>query len=513
MSSDLKNKLDQEPLEFNTSAAWEQLSPKLDSSKRKRRGLTWWWVGGSAGVLFVVLTALYFNAENISEITQTTAVELRQEPSSSSSSSSSDIKNDVQKEFGNSDIDINGKASTAGHELVSDLTVAAIVEGPVEVGDLSSNEVSSLSQGRRVVSASGISSREISTDQREESTSLLAEGQGRESFLQEKSGDPLTEEENQLRSTLVVESQRGQESLVLGGFRGERLGNVAPSAYERREPAVGLNADVLSELDLLGLPLFDLKKDYALGPIPDILTGASMSDDKLPIKPYWQVAALAGVGYERVRSNDFEFLERTALEVRNLQLNVTRSFSKHFAVSAHAQIGQRSELYRTDFTIPFEETIYNPVSRVVGGERFGDSVVVISERRVQSDRYAKFTRLNVGAVAEYLIPTRACDFAIFGGVNYALLQRWSGSRRIQIDPNQSIRDDTVGPYNLDKKYSNQVSYVLGARVSKPIGSQLHLLFDSRVQLLAQYRLSSDSAFNLIEHGNSISVNLGLGWRF
>ena len=235
------------------------------------------------------------------------------------------------------------------------------------------------------------------------------------------------------------------------------------------------------------------------------------------------MGVLAGMGYEQLRPNDrvSEVSGRTTLETRSLQFAIRRSLSKRFAISTNVQIMQRHELYRTDLTERFFETVYNSTALVVGGERFGDSVLVVPRQRIQSDRYATFTRTNIGIVGEYLFSTRFCEYAMYGGLNIAVSQKWNGSRMVQRElPGFSIWEgvnpiieDRRGPYNSIGTVSGLFSYVLGARASKPIGGQFRILLDGRLVLDSDYSIESAYREIFTETGNSVSLSLGLGWRF
>lgn len=315
----------------------------------------------------------------------------------------------------------------------------------------------------------------------------------------------------QIKTTSSVIGIDGDNPITLGAA--PQSGPVKNSA----SPSIQSNIDEIDSWQTLAsselLP-FAIATDAQLGPVPSF-SKSGIPYGKFTTKPYWQIGLLAGAGKDWLSPNDEEqnVSGRTFLETRNLQLGLTRSFNKRLAVTAHAHLSQRHERYRTDFTEQFQETVYNPAALVAGGERFGDSVSVRSSQRMKSDRYATLTRLNLGAVVEYLIPTRFCDYAVFGGINYALIQRWSGSRKVQPEEFSPILEDTQGPYTFENALDRRVSYVIGTRVSKPLGNQLQLLLDTRIVLNSRY--SIESAFNkrFSETGHSASLSVGLGWRF
>ncbi len=498
MSDNLKNKLDQEQLEFDTSAAWEQLAPKLDSNKRKRRGFIWWWVGGSASVAFLVFAMLYLLPQDSSTeppavFAEANQVEASKIELSSETVESAPLSISEEKSAGvySSDalFDVSSRGSSEESPVIN-LTSKVLNEGDDNLLSTSLNN----------------------------SHKIVAYDSGSIQFLQEN----ITTENASTPYSIFHQDN----SLGVGGGEDSELTPSRSKAdldqSRSNQTSDGLtSADIVasSKLPYLNLLPFELEGSEQLGRLPE-MPMSRIPYGKLTTKPYWQVGILGGVGKEILSStnDNFRINGRTILETRSMQLDVKRSFSKRFAVTAHAHILQRQELYRTDLTELYSETVYNPVALVAGGERFGDSVSVLSTNRVRSDRYATLTRLNVGAVGEYLVPTRSCDYGVYAGVNFALVQRWNGSRMVQRVPidrpapeeMNPIIEDTEGPYS---SLNNRLSFIIGTRVSKPLGRQLNLLFDGRAVLNSHYAIESPFDELFTETGHTFTVSLGLGWRF
>lgn len=498
MSDDLKNKLDQAPLEFDTALAWEQLSPKLESAKRRRRGFIWWWMGGAAGLALMLLATLYFYQTTTGEVEHPAQPIVRQKPLSPAATRSAEDR----ELDGLSDAETLAQASKTAEKTGISLADAGISDERTDSRNASRLNAPARRKASQTVGLKNANA--VANDQ-----PLLNESETLNS--QARSVSPVnTVREVPISDVLVPESSTISEAdTALGDVIDA---NTDAATLLLSDLLVSPHFDGLTALDVLEITRLPLSEGE-LKALPALVKSDIQSSGPQK-KPYWQIGVLAGAGYEFLRTIEASdsIKGRKLLELRSLRASVTRSFNDRVAITINGQFLQRHELYRTDFTNQYPEVVYNPASLVAGNTAFGDSVTVLSERRLMSDRYARFTRLNVGAMLEYLVPTQVFDFAVYGGVNYTLQQQWKGSRMVQVEAFSPIVEDTRGPYFIEGGLRNRLSYTLGTRVSKPLGTNVRLLFDARAVLLARYNI--ESAFRELhtESGSSLLFNLGLAWR-
>jgi len=83
---------------------------------------------------------------------------------------------------------------------------------------------------------------------------------------------------------------------------------------------------------------------------------------------------------------------------------------------------------------------------------------------------------------------------------------------VQPEDFSAIVEDQNGPYSRGTKVGDMLSYVVGVRLSKPLGTNLHLLLDSRAVLNSMNNIESSYGELGSESFSIYTGSLGLGWR-
>jgi len=501
MSNELKNKLDQEPLEFDTSMAWEQLSPKLESSKRKRRGLIWWWISGGLGLVVLAAIALFlFNQTPL-------PIESKQAQVKTANEAFPSLENTVEQRT-----DATGTREVIGEIQNADKLVAASLgDGTVASIQGQAKRRGDLSQQSKT---SGLGTIKVS-EKVEDGLAKQVGKVNRDAVIGYSDASFDSDGLYHAKSELFVDSAREARQPTTAIIDEGELESAPGLLFENSSNTnVNLAVQEMSPIPFLGLAVILSEEDLQLGPLPEV--GPIVKHEvNIPTPQFWQIGLVAGVGKDFIssKSGSSPIRGRTTLETRSLQLSVTRAITNRLAISAHAHLLQRHELYQNRLFTQFNENVFNPEVLLVGGERYGDSVTVVSELLTESTRYATLTRLNIGATLEYLLPTQFCEFAFYGGANLRVIQHWKGSRFVQPEDFSAIVEDQNGPYSRGTKVGDMLSYVVGVRLSKPLGTNLHLLLDSRAVLNSMNNIESSYGELGSESFSIYTGSLGLGWRF
>jgi len=209
---------------------------------------------------------------------------------------------------------------------------------------------------------------------------------------------------------------------------------------------------------------------------------------KMRTKPYWLWYAAGGIGYEVLDAQSVSveesFQNRTPLLRSSFTGGVMKAIGERFGASFNIDYGRRHDR----FSIP-------------GQTATGSSVETSS---------AYFSDLNVLASINYLVPTRGCDFQLYAGVGYSVLQNWTGDRIYRDEVSQEVAFNTASPYET-KDVSNRLRYTIGTRAAKPLNEFIYLVFDSQVLLQSEYDVSDISTLGN-EIGNSVNIRIGVGYR-
>jgi len=211
---------------------------------------------------------------------------------------------------------------------------------------------------------------------------------------------------------------------------------------------------------------------------------------KLRTRPYWLWYVGGGVGYEMLdeQSSEVEdlFSTRSSLLGSSFTAGVLRTFGERFGASLNLDYGRRKDR----FTIPKLAT---------------NGAVATTE-----SSFAYFSNFSAMAKLNYLVPTRGCDYQVYAGVGYSILQNWTGSRVYREDSSQEIAYNISSPYET-KNVSNRFRYTVGTRAAKSINEYIYLVFDTQVLLQTQYDID-DNGIEGFEIGNSVNVRLGVGYK-
>jgi|GEM_PF-5322285 len=114
-NEDLKNKLDQRPIDFDREALWERIESQPEE---KKRGLVWWWIGVAFLVILGLFCTRYYNNKTKSIALDKAITEV-----------ASDINNDDENEIYKANVDKDTPS-----EEVKDMTWA-------ESESISSNDI------------------------------------------------------------------------------------------------------------------------------------------------------------------------------------------------------------------------------------------------------------------------------------------------------------------------------------------------------------------------------------
>ncbi|MFK8055130.1 MAG: hypothetical protein AB8F78_03320 [Saprospiraceae bacterium] len=211
---------------------------------------------------------------------------------------------------------------------------------------------------------------------------------------------------------------------------------------------------------------------------------------KMRTRPYWLWYAAGGIGYEVLSAQSGAVEEamrtRTPFLRSSFTGGIMRAFGERFGASFNLDYGRRQDRYTLS----------------VSTATSGGSLVKTSK--------AHFSDLSTLLTVNYLVPTRGCDFQVYAGVGYSILQNWTGKRIYGEDANREALYNTESPYSTND-ISNRLRYTIGTRAAKSVNEFLYLVFDSQLLLQSEYDVS-DAGILGSEIGNSVNIRLGVGYR-
>lgn len=240
-----------------------------------------------------------------------------------------------------------------------------------------------------------------------------------------------------------------------------------------------------------------------------------------PAPTRWQVSAHYGSAYEFLKLRTITeatadavpaLRDRLALERQSAGLQLRYGLTPRFGLSLTLDASQRTD--RTAFTEPLTRSrmAYHPEASSLDGVSFGDSVLatVTDTRTVRS--YARHHLVAAGIAADYLL-LEGPAWSLRGvlGARLAVWTGFGGSRTAAVPEPGSPR-----PLTSETPYADisPWRYDVGLRGERRVGSSLLLLLDARAVLGARYRFDvPGAAAPVSELGTSLGLRAGLGYRF